>query len=194
MPPPSRRRSRNEGHLIDADPDPGGLSASRVYSSKALLHVSRLIQETREAKTGAFLQEPKIDLAQLRQWKPASLANSPAASPTGPCSRRDAARAWGKIVGEPVGRSPRFQASRGHPADVEFDTLDIATGSLPTVPPMFRINDPRVMDSTGRFELAEVPNTAGCRRRLASAWRWVGLCRRVQGDRGRDDGWFVARL
>jgi dihydrolipoamide dehydrogenase len=40
---------------------------------------------------------------------------------------------------------------------LKFDHLILATGSSPVMPPIFQINDPRVMDSTGALNLPDVP-------------------------------------
>ena len=46
-----------------------------------------------------------------------------------------------------------------------FDTAIVATGSNPTVPPIFQLDDDRVMDSTGALELKDVPKEIVGRRR-----------------------------
>lgn len=57
--------------LIDPAANPGGVCLYRgCIPSKALLHVSRLLSEAREAKAwGIQFAKPKIDLDQLRTWK-----------------------------------------------------------------------------------------------------------------------------
>jgi dihydrolipoamide dehydrogenase len=40
-----------------------------------------------------------------------------------------------------------------------FDNCILATGSIPTMPPAFKIDSPRVMDSTGALDLQDVPET-----------------------------------
>jgi dihydrolipoamide dehydrogenase len=57
--------------LIDKEKNPGGVCLYRgCIPSKALLHVAKLIDETREAKNwGIEYSEPKIDLSKLRSWK-----------------------------------------------------------------------------------------------------------------------------
>src|SRR5207245_1978610 len=57
--------------LVNAEPKPGGVCLHRgCIPSKALLHVAKLIQETREAAHwGVKFAPPKIDLDQLRKWK-----------------------------------------------------------------------------------------------------------------------------
>src|SRR5246127_6001998 len=57
--------------LIDREANPGGVCLYRgCIPSKALLHVAKLIDESRHAKNwGIEFAEPKIDLARLRSWK-----------------------------------------------------------------------------------------------------------------------------
>src|SRR5450432_1287376 len=57
--------------LIDQELNPGGVCLYRgCIPSKALLHVAKLIDESRHAKNwGIEFSEPKIDLARLRSWK-----------------------------------------------------------------------------------------------------------------------------
>src|ERR1035437_254911 len=57
--------------LIDPEANPGGVCLYRgCIPSKALLHVAKLIEESRQAKNwGIEFPAPTIDLARLRTWK-----------------------------------------------------------------------------------------------------------------------------
>src|SRR5580704_14861472 len=57
--------------LIDPELNPGGVCLYRgCIPSKALLHIAKLIDETRHAKNwGLDYSDPKIDLPRLRSWK-----------------------------------------------------------------------------------------------------------------------------
>src|SRR5512146_1437850 len=57
--------------LIDPEANPGGVCLYRgCIPSKALLHVAKLVEETRQARNwGVEYGDPRIDLARLRSWK-----------------------------------------------------------------------------------------------------------------------------
>src|SRR5258708_12452198 len=57
--------------LIDPEANPGGVCLYRgCIPSKALLHVAKLIDESRHAKNwGIEFGEPRIDVARLRSFK-----------------------------------------------------------------------------------------------------------------------------
>ena len=40
-----------------------------------------------------------------------------------------------------------------------FEHAILATGSLPALPPMLKVDDPRVMDSTGALDLPDIPKS-----------------------------------
>src|SRR6186713_897578 len=57
--------------LVDPEVNPGGVCVYRgCIPSKALLHVAKLIDESRHAKAwGVEFGEPRIDLGKLREFK-----------------------------------------------------------------------------------------------------------------------------
>src|SRR5918994_7547897 len=57
--------------LIDEEKNPGGVCVYRgCIPSKALLHVAKLVDESRHARAwGVDFGEPKVDLAKLREFK-----------------------------------------------------------------------------------------------------------------------------
>ncbi len=57
--------------LVDPEANPGGVCLYRgCIPSKALLHVAKLIEESRlAANWGVNFAEPQIDVSKLRAWK-----------------------------------------------------------------------------------------------------------------------------
>ncbi|HVJ83983.1 MAG TPA: dihydrolipoyl dehydrogenase [Planctomycetia bacterium] len=149
--------------LIDADPEPGGVCLHRgCIPSKALLHVAKVIQEAKEAEHwGLSYGPPKIDLDKLRAFKTSVVAKlTSGAGGLAKARKVRHLRGRGKFTAADriaVEAIPGLKDSVA--AEVTFDKCIVATGSLPFVPPMFRIDDPRVMDSTGALELPDVPKS-----------------------------------
>src|SRR3989338_5366802 len=57
--------------LVDLEKNPGGVCLFRgCIPSKALLHVAKILSESRDAKDlGVEFDEPKIHLDKVREWK-----------------------------------------------------------------------------------------------------------------------------
>ena len=55
--------------------------------------------------------------------------------------------------------SVRVDKVDGTQETVTCTHMILATGSVPAVPPMLRVDDPRVMDSTGALELKDIPKS-----------------------------------
>ncbi len=145
--------------LVDADPKLGGVCLNRgCIPSKALLHVAKLINEAHEsADWGVTFAPPKIDLDQLRAWK-GSVINKMVGGINQLAGARGVTtvNARGSFVDS---QTLELTHPDGAKSRLTFDKCIIATGSSPTVPPVFQIGDPRVMDSTGALELADVPKS-----------------------------------
>jgi dihydrolipoamide dehydrogenase len=149
--------------LINAEARPGGVCLNRgCIPSKALLHVAKLINETREAAhIGLTFAEPKLDLARLRQWKNDEVVGKlaggigalAAARKVAYCNARATFIDSGSLKLTPSAEA----AGKDIPEVLEFQHAILASGSLPVVPKPFQISDPRVMDSTGALALADIP-------------------------------------
>jgi dihydrolipoamide dehydrogenase len=143
--------------LVDQDPQPGGVCLNRgCIPSKALLHVAKLITEAREAAHwGVTFSEPKIDLDKLRSFKSGVVGKL-----TG--GIRELCRARGVKLIQARGSllnssTAELKYADGKTEKLSFDYCIVAVGSRPAMPPMFNLGDPRIMDSTGALELADIP-------------------------------------
>ena len=143
--------------LVDLDENPGGVCLYRgCIPSKALLHVAKLLNETKEASEwGVTFGEPVIDLDRLRAFK-----DSVVAKMTGGLGRLSKARKVTYIRGRARFTGPRslkIDLSDGGKQDLGFEQAVLATGSRPVMLPAFDIGSDRIMDSTTALELRDVP-------------------------------------
>ncbi|MEC8932146.1 MAG: dihydrolipoyl dehydrogenase, partial [Candidatus Latescibacterota bacterium] len=143
--------------LIDLDENPGGVCLYRgCIPSKALLHVAKLLNETREAtEWGVTFGEPQIDLDKLRDFKDRVVARM-----TGGLGQLSKARKVNYIRGRArftSAQSLSIDVHDGGTQDLTFEHAVLATGSRPIMLPAFDISSDRIMDSTGALELADVP-------------------------------------
>src|SRR5215475_2758662 len=133
--------------LIDPEVNPGGVCVYRgCIPSKALLHVAKLIDESRHAKAwGVEFSEPKIDLGKLREFK-----NNVVKRLTGGTGQLVKHRKVQYIQGLAEIVDPhtlRIKKTGGGEETLTFEHAILATGSTPAMPPMLKVDDPRVMDS-----------------------------------------------
>jgi dihydrolipoamide dehydrogenase len=145
--------------LIDAEPNPGGVCLYRgCIPSKALLHIAKLINESRHAKNwGIEFEEPKIDVARLRGFKEGVVKKL-----TGGLGQLSKQRKVTYIQGKAAFENSttlRITKTDGGEETVTADRVIIATGSRPAVIPALKLDTPRMMDSTSALDLAEVPKT-----------------------------------
>src|SRR6267154_1577683 len=155
--------------LVDPEVNSGGVCVYRgCIPSKALLHVAKVIDESRHAKAwGVEFGEPKVDLAKLREFKNNVVKRL--TSGTGQLAKVrkiqylqglaeivDAHRLRVKLIGG------------GADAEIQFEHAILATGSTPAIPAALKVagnpgnpgnNDKRVMDSTAALDLPDVPKS-----------------------------------
>jgi len=145
--------------LVDEGARPGGVCLNRgCIPSKALLHVAKLINEAREAADwGITFAPPKIDLDKLRAFKDGVIGKM-AGGINELCKLRGVklVHSRGSFLDE---HTLELKNADGTSGWLTFDKCIIATGSSPAMPPVFQIGDPRVMDSTGALELADIPRS-----------------------------------
>jgi dihydrolipoamide dehydrogenase len=145
--------------LIDPEINPGGVCLYRgCIPSKALLHIAKLIDETRHAKNwGIDYSDPKIDLPRLRSWKEGVVKKL-----TGGLGVLSKQRKVEYIQGRAAfenSNTLRVSRANGSEDSLTFDRIVIATGSRPAMVPSLKLETPRMMDSTSALDLSEVPGT-----------------------------------
>ncbi len=145
--------------LVDTEPNPGGVCVYRgCIPSKALLHVAKLIEESRHAKAwGVDFGEPKVDLDKLREFKNGVVKRlTTGTGQLGKARKVNYIQGFAEIVDA---RTIKVKRVNGTEDTLNFEHLILATGSTPAIPPMLKVDDPRVMDSTGALDLPDVPKS-----------------------------------
>jgi len=143
--------------LIDPEVNPGGVCLYRgCIPSKALLHVAKLIDETRHATNwGIEYGQPKIDVAKLRSWKENVIKKL-----TGGLGQLSKQRKVQYLQGRAAFENSdtvRVIRSSGGDESFSFDRIIIATGSRPAVIPSLKLDSPRMMDSTTALNVSDAP-------------------------------------
>lgn len=155
--------------IVDEGPRLGGVCLQRgCIPSKALLHVAKLIHETKESEGwGLTFGPPQIDLDKLRAF----VQNSVIGRLTGGIDQLCKARGVEVIRSRGVFENSQTLRLEGEQSgQVRFEHAIVATGSVPAMPGVFAIGDPRVMDSTGALLLPDVPG-----RLLVIGGGYIGL-------------------
>ena len=143
--------------LIDPEAHPGGVCLYRgCIPSKALLHVSKLLYEAREAEHwGIQFAAPEIDLPKLRAAKDAVVAQM-----TQGLGQLVRARKLTYVQGHARFLNPhtlQIDKADGHQSTLQFERAILATGSRPAVPALFDQPSDRIMDSTAAVALHDIP-------------------------------------
>jgi dihydrolipoamide dehydrogenase len=145
--------------LVDPEANPGGVCVYRgCIPSKALLHVADVIDEARQAKSwGVDFGEPKIQLDKIRAFKDKVVERLTTGTGQLVKFRKiQYLRGWAEIVDA---HHLRVKLVAGGEEQIQFEHAILATGSVPAIPPMLKVDDPRVMDSTGALDLPDVPKS-----------------------------------
>jgi dihydrolipoamide dehydrogenase len=145
--------------LVDPEVNPGGVCVYRgCIPSKALLHVAKLIDESRHAKAwGVEFAEPRIDLGKLRDFKNAVVKRL--TNGTGQLVKHRKVRYVQGMASIVDAHTLTIKLSSGGTETLPFEHAIIATGSVPAIPPSLKVDDPRVMDSTLALELPDIPKS-----------------------------------
>lgn len=154
--------------LVDMEENPGGVCLYRgCIPSKTLLHAAEVLNAAREAaQFGVEFGEPQIDIDKLRAWKASIVQRL-----TGGLGQLRKQRKVEFLRGCAVFTGPNrlvVQTGEGERA-LGFEHAIVATGSMPASIPAFPTS-PRIMDSTGALELADIP-----RRMLVVGGGYIGL-------------------
>ncbi|TQV63169.1 MAG: dihydrolipoyl dehydrogenase [Halothiobacillaceae bacterium] len=155
--------------LVEKNPVLGGVCLNvGCIPSKALLHVSHIMNETREMGAhGVTFAEPVVDIDKLRGFKDGVIRKL-----TSGLLQLAKQRKVQVVTGEGRFTSPHSVAvtTAEGVRTIAFRHAVIAAGSRPVHLPFIPHDDPRVMDSTGALELADIP-----RRMLVIGGGIIGL-------------------
>ncbi len=145
--------------LVDPETNPGGVCVYRgCIPSKALLHVAKVLDESRHAKAwGIDFGEPAIDLAKLRAFKDNVVKRL--TSGTGQLVKHRKVQYLQGLAEMVDAHNLRVRRTDGKEEQVQFEHAILATGSVPAIPPMLNVDDPRVMDSTAALDLPDLPES-----------------------------------
>lgn len=141
--------------LVEAQ-HPGGTCLNvGCIPSKALLHIAKLLEETKHAsEAGVFFEEPKIDLDKVRSYKDGVVNQLKGGVRTLAKARKvNLIDGFASFTGP---KSLSIQTKDGV-EELDFEHCIIATGSVPVVPGPLRLDSDRVMDSTGALEIKDIP-------------------------------------
>ena len=145
--------------LVDLEKNPGGVCLYKgCIPSKALLHVAKLLNETKEAKEwGIDFGEPKIDIDQLRGFK-----NKVVNKLTGGLGVLSKQRKINYVQGRAKFiSSSTIEVSKqdGSTEQITFDKAIVAIGSMIATVPSLQIDSPRLLNSTTALDLPTIPKS-----------------------------------
>ncbi|MFO1519932.1 MAG: dihydrolipoyl dehydrogenase [bacterium] len=146
--------------LIDLEANPGGVCSFRgCIPSKALLHVAKILSETREAaEIGLEFAPPRIDLSKIRQWKEKVVSQlTQGAGGLGKMRKVNFIQGRASFIdSKTLAVQPN---GAGNQNRLSFDYAIVATGSRPFIPPDLSVESDRLWNSTSALELKEIPES-----------------------------------
>lgn len=160
--------------IIEAEGKLGGTCLLRgCIPSKALLHVAKVISEAEELteEWGVEYSSPKIAIDKVRARKD-KVISTLTGGLAGLAKKRKVKviKAKGSFVNSTTIQLEGDDESIPAEKTITFDHCVLATGSIPAMPPAFKIGSDRVVDSTGALELKEIPE-----RMLVIGGGYIGL-------------------
>ncbi|WP_373020246.1 dihydrolipoyl dehydrogenase [Thiomicrorhabdus sp.] len=125
--------------------------------SKALLHMSVVLNETREMGAhGITFAEPQIDTNKMREYKDSVIGKlTGGLAGLAKARKVEVVQGYGKFSSA---NTVTVEMADGSTKTIAFENAIIAAGSRVVKLPFIPHDDPRVMDSTDALELEEVPN------------------------------------
>ncbi len=149
--------------IVEAEPRLGGTCLLRgCIPSKALLHVARVISEVNELNDewGVEYGSPTIDIDKVRARKEKVIKTL--SGGLGQLAKRrnvTVINARGTFENSTTLLLEGDSDTIPEGGRLTFDHCIVATGSTPAMPPSMALDSPRVMDSTGALELADIPES-----------------------------------
>ncbi len=150
--------------IVEAEPRLGGTCLLRgCIPSKALLHVAKVISEVEELSEDwgvSYDSKPKVDIDKVRAKKD-DVISTLTGGLANLAKRRKVKiiQARGSFVDSNTLKLEGDHESIPEGGQLTFDHCILATGSVPAMPPAFRIDSDRVLDSTGALALQDVPDS-----------------------------------
>ena len=142
--------------LIERYPVLGGVCLNvGCIPSKALLHVAKVITEAEETEhQGVAFGQPAIEIDKLRAWKESIIGKlTKGLSVLAKQRKVEVVHGTGKFTSPHMIRVETANGAK----TVSFEHCIIAAGSSVARIPGFPYEDPRLMDSTGALQLADIP-------------------------------------
>lgn len=145
--------------LIDVRENPGGVCLYEgCIPSKALLHVAKLLEETKHASAwGLTFQEPEIDLDKLRAFKESVIGKLTGG--TGQLVKQRKIEYFQGRASFTGSNSLKIDLVAGGTQELNFKNALLATGSEVVRIPGLWLEDERMIDSTGALELKDIPGS-----------------------------------
>ncbi len=142
--------------LVERYPTLGGVCLNvGCIPSKALLHAAKVISDARDMGAhGIRFAEPQIDLQALRAWK-RGVVDQLTGGLAGLAKQRKVPVIEGR--GRFTSAHTMSVETAAGSVAVAFEQAIVAAGSRAAAIPGLPQNDPRVFDSTGALEIAEIP-------------------------------------
>jgi dihydrolipoamide dehydrogenase len=148
--------------IVEADQRLGGTCLLRgCIPSKALLHVAKVISEASEmAEWGVEFAKPRMSVDKMRARKEKVIETL--SGGLAQLAKRRGVRvinARGIFVDSQTLQLEGGDKSTYDNERLTFEHCILATGSVPAMPKMFKVDSARVMDSSGALALEDIPET-----------------------------------